>query len=407
MFDNLLYQKTSKFLIEDINGSKLPPAILLSGPEGSGKLTCALEIARILSCSGTDQYAKGHWLCDCPSCKRNKELVNTNILLAGPRDCSLEIAAARKTFLQASVNNDKFINATRYLFIRAVRKLTMRFSQVLWEGDDKLSKLAVFTQAIEEQLERIEMNKPLPEHEELCSICDDIIKNASKLEQSFMYDSLPVNQIRRASSWAHLKSSEGKKVFIIENADRMLEGVRNALLKILEEPPSDTVFILTTTRRGAVMPTILSRVRTYNLVQRTHEQEKEVIERVFHGQFKKEDDCIIDYLQEFLPVTPAQIFEYSKRFFDGIQNNQIFPLDVIVKGCASFEPRMILKLFLKGLLDCHKKNILSQKDAELAAKNTESIRDCYNNVTIYNQTPLASLEKLYRDMASNRNLFLR
>lgn len=407
MFDNLLYQKVSQQLVDDIIGSKLPPAILLSGPEGSGKLTCALEIARILSCSGTSQYAKGHWLCDCPSCKRNKELVNTNILLAGPRDCSLEIAAAKKTFLQASINNDSYINATRYLFIRAVRKLTMRFSQVLWEGDDKLSKLAVYTQAIEEQLERIEMNKELPVHEELCSICDDVIKNASKLEQSFMYDSLPVSQIRRASSWAHLKSSEGKKVFIIENADRMLEGVRNALLKILEEPPSDTVFILTTARRGAVMPTILSRVRTYNFIQRSHDQEKEVIERVFHGKFKKEDDSIIDYLQEFLPVTPAQIFEYSKRFFDGIVNNQIIQLDVIVKGCASFEPRMILKLFLRGIMECQRNTVSSPKEVELAARNTEALRDCYNNVTIYNQTPLASLEKLYRDMASNRNLYLR
>ena len=53
-----------------------------------------------------------------------------------------------------------------------------------------------------------------------------------------------------------MKSVEGKKTIIIENADRMLESVRNALLKILEEPPVDTIFILTTSQRNLVMPTI-------------------------------------------------------------------------------------------------------------------------------------------------------
>ena len=36
-------------------------------------------------------------------------------------------------------------------------------------------------------------------------------------------------------------SEEGKKTIIIENADRMQTSVRNALLKILEEPPEDCV----------------------------------------------------------------------------------------------------------------------------------------------------------------------
>ncbi len=407
MFDNLLYQKTSELLIQDINNSRVPGAILLSGPESSGKLTCALETARILSCSGTKKYPKGHWLCDCPSCKKNKALVNTNIILAGPRDCQLEISAAKRTFLQAAANNENYLRATHYLFVRAVRKLTMRFSQVLWEGNDKLNKLSVLTQAVEEQLEKIDFDRELPDFDTLVKICDDITKNTLRLEEDFMYDSIPVDQIRRASSWARLKSHEGKKVFIIENADRMLENVRNALLKILEEPPEDTVFILTTSRRGAVMPTILSRVRTYDFYQRTFDQESEVIERVFHDKFRNGNKNLGDYLQVFLPVTPSEIFNYSKRFYDGIQNNQIFQLDTIVKGCASFKPKILLKLFLRGLYDCQKTDENSLKNTELSFRNVEAVRECFNNVTIYNQSPLAALEKLYRDMASNRNMFLR
>ena len=61
----------------------------------------------------------------------------------------------------------------------------------------------------------------------------------------------------------------------------MLESVRNALLKILEEPPADTVFILTTSRRNAVMSTILSRVRTYQFNERTLEQQKSSFEPCF------------------------------------------------------------------------------------------------------------------------------
>ena len=134
MFDNLLYQNASSLLKDDILNNRLPGAILLSGPVASGKLTCALEIARILSCSGENEYnQRGHWLCNCPSCKKNKELSNTNVLLAGPRDCSLEILAAKKAFLQAAFDNSSYLVAVRYLFIRSVRKLTMRFSQVLWE----------------------------------------------------------------------------------------------------------------------------------------------------------------------------------------------------------------------------------------------------------------------------------
>ena len=83
-----------------------------------------------------------------------------------------------------------------------------------------------------------------------------MVNVAEKLEDDFLYDSIPVNQVRNASAWARLSPSDKKKILIIENADRMQDAARNAFLKVLEEPPADVVFILTTTRRGAIMPTI-------------------------------------------------------------------------------------------------------------------------------------------------------
>lgn len=160
--------------------------------------------------------------------------------------------------------------------MRAVRKLISKFNSVLWNGDDKLSKFSPLLQNIEEGLEKIQPGRILPDDEELRKILDSIEKDCTKLESSFLYSSLPVLQIRNFSSWAHLSSSNGRKVLIIENADLMADSARNALLKILEEPPEDVIFILTTTKRGAILPTILSRVRTYNFLN-AHRNSREML----------------------------------------------------------------------------------------------------------------------------------
>ncbi len=51
----------------------------------------------------------------------------------------------------------------------------------------------------------------------------------------------------------------GHKVFVLQKADRLGPKTANALLKTLEEPPADAIFILQTSSQGAVLPTIRSR----------------------------------------------------------------------------------------------------------------------------------------------------
>ncbi|MDP2983987.1 MAG: DNA polymerase III subunit [Candidatus Latescibacter sp.] len=51
----------------------------------------------------------------------------------------------------------------------------------------------------------------------------------------------------------------GRRVCIIFQADRLNDKTGNMLLKILEEPPDDVHFILTTERISSVLPTIVSR----------------------------------------------------------------------------------------------------------------------------------------------------
>ena len=400
MFENLVNQEAGKLLAADIRHNRLPGAILFSGSEASGKLTAALETARILSCHENPQ---GKWLCECPSCLQHKSLICSNLMLMGPRDCSLEISAAAKTFTDAHFINAKFIDAARYLFLRSVRKLTLRFNGILWEGDSSLNKIGSLIEEINENLEVLDFPRELPDITEVKKICEEISKLCNKLEEDFLYDSIPINQVRNMEAWAHIKTEEGRKTVIVENADRMQTSVRNALLKILEEPPEDVVFILLTSKRNAIMQTILSRVRTYNFADRTLNQQQEVIQRVFHN-----DDfngSINDYLLTYLPVTPSEIKGQARVFYNSVANRQICNIEEIVKKCEKFNPRIELRLFLSNIAAFTKPLLNSQTGTEAAAQTMQLLRNCSDNITLYNQSPASALEILMRDMFALNNTY--
>ena len=400
MYENLVNQAAGKLLTADIKHNRLPGAILFAGPEASGKLTAALETARILSCHETPQ---GNWMCGCPSCLQHKSLICSNLMLLGPRDCSLEIAAAAKTFTEAHFIQAKYIDAARYLFLRSVRKLTLRFNGILWEGDSNLNKIGSLIDEINESLEQLDFPRELPSNTEVKKLCEDITKQCMKLEDEYLYDSIPVNQIRNMEAWAHIKSEEGRKTVIIENADRMQTSVRNALLKILEEPPADVVFILLTSKRNAIMQTILSRVRTYNFTDRTNEQQLEVIQRVFHNMDFTGN--LNDYLLTYLPVTPSEIKAQAREFYNSVARKQICNIEEIVKKCEKFYPRIELRLFLYNIAEFMRPMLKTQAGSEAAAKAIELLRNCSDNITLYNQSPASALEILLRDMFALNNQF--
>lgn len=400
MFENLVNQEAGKLLAADIRHNRLPGAILFSGSEASGKLTAALETARILSCHENPQ---GKWLCECPSCLQHKSLICSNLMLMGPRDCSLEISAAAKTFTDAHFINAKFIDAARYLFLRSVRKLTLRFNGILWEGDSSLNKIGSLIEEVNENLEVLDFPRELPDITEVKKICEEISKLCNKLEEDFLYDSIPINQVRNMEAWAHIKTEEGRKTVIIENADRMQTSVRNALLKILEEPPEDVVFILLTSKRNAIMQTILSRVRTYNFADRTLEQQREVITRVFHNE--DFSGSINDYLLTYLPVTPTEIKGQARVFYNSVANRQICNIEEIVKKCEKFNPRIELRLFLSNIAAFTKPLLNSQAGTEAAAQTMQLLRNCSDNITLYNQSPASALEILMRDMFALNNTY--
>lgn len=78
---------------------------------------------------------------------------------------------------------------------------------------------------------------------------------------------ITVAQIRELRLEAYVKPHMAdRRVFVIDKADSMNEQAQNALLKVLEEPPGDIIFILIAESAAALLDTIISRCTVLSLV---------------------------------------------------------------------------------------------------------------------------------------------
>ena len=76
--------------------------------------------------------------------------------------------------------------------------------------------------------------------------------------------SISINDIRGLQEFTRLKTpgtSPVRRLIIIEAADTMTKEAQNALLKVLEEPPADTVLIMTASQPHGLLPTVISRAQ--------------------------------------------------------------------------------------------------------------------------------------------------
>ena len=192
-------------LLKSIHLNKLSNAYLFYGPEGCGKEWTALEFARILNC-----FNKENTTCySCESCIKFKSLQHPNLFMTFP--------------LPASKKENKKKDS--------IGNLSQDNYEILLDSLNKKSDNPFY-----------KINIPGAQRILLSSI-KDIKKNSFlKLEDS------------------------GKKVFTIFDAHLLSVGSgesANSLLKILEEPPENSLFILTTDFKNKLLPTILSRCQKY------------------------------------------------------------------------------------------------------------------------------------------------
>jgi len=79
-----------------------------------------------------------------------------------------------------------------------------------------------------------------------------------------------VEDIRELTKQVQIPPQIGKyKVFIIDEVHMLSASAFNAFLKTLEEPPSYVIFILATTEKHKILPTILSRCQVYDFQRMT------------------------------------------------------------------------------------------------------------------------------------------
>ena len=183
---------------------RIPHAQLICGGEGVGKLALALAYARYLCCPHRhDGDACG----ECPSCKKFDKYAHPDIHFAYP--------VYRKS--SPNVYSDDFIDKWRTaLAENPYMNLNQWMSHIGAEN-----------------------------------------------QQCIIYVSQSDEIIRKLT----LKSSEGGyKVMIIWMAEKMNAECSNKLLKMIEEPPAQTVFLLVAENPDLLLPTIQSRVQRIPLL---------------------------------------------------------------------------------------------------------------------------------------------
>lgn len=192
-----------KFILE-VKEGRVPHAQLICGPEGVGKLPLALAYARYICCANPGETdACGV----CPSCVKFNKLVHPDLHFAFP-------IVKKKS--GKDVVCDDYITEWRNF---VTKNPYFNFNHWLAEMGAENAQAIIYAKE-----------------------SDEIVRKLS------------------------LKSSEGGyKVMIIWLPEKMHQVCANKLLKLLEEPPAQTVFLLVSETPEMILPTILSRTQRFNV----------------------------------------------------------------------------------------------------------------------------------------------
>ncbi|MBR4842763.1 MAG: DNA polymerase III subunit delta' [Bacteroidaceae bacterium] len=196
-------QEVIERLVKDAQQGTVPHALLFCGPEGTGKLQTAIAFSRYLLCrdkgSGTDSCGT------CPSCVKMDKLVHPDLHFVFP------VINKSKTAGRSTVSDDEI--ATWREFVLENRYFGFEDWMNAIDADNKQARI-------------------------------------------FVTESESIN------SKLALKSVEGGyKIVIVWHAEKMKAECANSLLKLLEEPPSGTVFILISDTPEQMLETIVSRTQ--------------------------------------------------------------------------------------------------------------------------------------------------
>jgi DNA polymerase-3 subunit delta' len=145
-----------------------------------------------------------------------------------------------------------------------------------------------------------------------CSVCRRV--DEGKFPDFFVVEpvgnSIKIEQVRNLQRKAQFKPYEAKlKVYLIDQAEHMTNEAANCLLKILEDPPIDTIFLLTAVNLYNLLPTIISRCQ---LISMTRASRDEINNLLLDIMVDKDAAALIAALADGLPGKARKMAESGK-----------------------------------------------------------------------------------------------
>ncbi len=104
-----------------------------------------------------------------------------------------------------------------------------------------------------------------------------------------------IADVREIIRLASLKPNDGEKqIFIICNAGKLREDSQNALLKIIEEPPSTVAIFLLVETRSSLLPTVLSRGQRIHLDGMRDSELRDAVSEKYRNLTPRELDFVVE-----------------------------------------------------------------------------------------------------------------
>ena len=158
-------------------------------------------------------------------------------------------------------------------------------------GTGKTSIAKIFSKAI---------NCLSNDNGDLCGKCDICQMNFDEEIDIIEIDAASnngVDEIREIRNNVKLMPAHLKyKVYIIDEVHMLSTSAFNALLKTLEEPPKNVIFILATTEFNKIPATVVSRCQKFDFKKLTNKQISERLKYILKEENKNLDDDVIDLI---------------------------------------------------------------------------------------------------------------
>ena len=198
---------------------------------------------------------------------------------------------------------------------------------------------------------------------------------------------ITVDQIRSIGHFLSLKSQEGRyKVIVITPAEQMNVNAANSLLKNLEEPTSDTVVILVTSRATALPATIRSRCQKVEFPYPDHTLSTQWLRQ----QLEQPDQAqtLLSIAKgaplRALAMTQGGVFEKRSAFFQDIfslARGQENPVSIGEKWIKQ-DIQQILSWFHSALADMIKLNMVDAPNAICHSDYYDTLQKCARRLNL-------------------------